>query len=106
MPVLIAANPTMRIDGKAATMSCCTADPFTPQMVPSPHLDVLPVQRNPAVGGGMVYVDDASKDTVLCEMTFGVYQPEHQFAIFLDPDSMQANVNTARWILWRMINSM
>ena len=94
MPVLIAANPTMHIDGKAATMSYCTADPFTPQMVPSPHLDVLPVQRNPAVGGGMVYVGDVSKDTVLCEMTFVVYQPEHQFAIVLDPDSMQANVES------------
>lgn len=94
MPVLIAANPTMRIDGKAATMGYCTADPSAPQMVPSPHLDVLPVQRNPAVGGGMVYIGDASKKTVLCEMTFVVYQPEHQFAIVLDPDSMQANVES------------
>lgn len=94
MPVLIAANPTMRIDDKAATMTSCTADPSAPQMVPSPHLDVLPVQRNPAVGGGMVCVEDVAKDTVLCEMTFAVYQPEQQFAIVLDPDSMQANVES------------
>lgn len=94
MPVLIAVNPTMRIDGKAVEIAYCTADPSAPQMVPSPHLDVLPVQRNPAVGGGVVCVGDAAPKQILCEMTFVVYKPEKQFAIFLEPDSMQANAES------------
>lgn len=94
LPVLVAADPTMHIDGKLANISSCTADPSAPQMVPSPHLDVLPVQRNPAVGGGVVAIGDVRKERVLCQMTFVVYQPEKQFAIVLDPDSMQANVES------------
>ena len=94
MPVLVAANPTMNIDGKAVQMMYCTADPYSPQMVPSPHLDVLPVKRNPAVGGGEVYVSDIDEGKVTCEMTFMVYMPENQFAVALLPDSMQANVES------------
>lgn len=94
MPVLVAANPTMNIDGKTVQMMYCTADPYAPQMVPSPHLDVLPVRRNPAVGGGEVYVSDIAEGKVACEMTFVVYQPENKFAVALLPDSMQANVDS------------
>lgn len=94
MPVLVAANPMMSFDGKAVQMMYCTADPYAPQMVPSPHLDVLPVKRNPAVGGGVVYVSDVAEDKVTCEMTFVVYKPENKFAVALLPDSMQANVES------------
>lgn len=93
-PVLVAVNPTMYIDGKAAEITSCTADSSTPQMVPSPHLDVLPVQRNPAVGGGVVRVGDAAGDQVPCEISFVVYQPAQKFAIYLEPDSMQANAES------------
>lgn len=92
MPVLVAANPMMSIDGKAVQLLHCTADPYDPQMVPSPHLDVLPVKRNPAVGGGVVYVSDIAMDNVTCEMTFVVYKPENKFAAVILPDSMLANV--------------
>ena len=93
MPVLIAANPMMSVDGKEVQMMHCTADPYGPQMVPSPHLDILPVKRNPAVGGGEVYVHDITDGKVTCEMTFMVYKPENKFAVVLHPDSMQANVD-------------
>lgn len=94
MPVLVSANPVMNIDGKEFNLMYCTADPYSPQMVPSPHLDVLPVKRNPAVGGGIVYVSDVAEDKVTCEMTFVVYKPENKFAVILLPDSMQANVES------------
>ncbi|MBR4068540.1 MAG: hypothetical protein IKK08_07960 [Clostridia bacterium] len=94
LPVLIAANPMMSFDGKEVQMMYCTADPYAPQMVPSPHLDVLPVKRNPVVGGGEVYVSDITKGKVTCEMTFVVYKPENKFAVALLPDSMQANVES------------
>lgn len=94
MPVLIAADPMVNIEGKPVQMVHCTADPSGPQMVPSPHLDVLPVKRNPAVGGGELYVRDITQGKVACEMTFRVYKPENKFAVVLHPDSMQANVNT------------
>lgn len=92
MPVLVSASPVMMIDGKEFTLTYCTADPYSPQMVPSPHLDVLPVKRNPAVGGGEVYVRDLTEGKVTCELTFMVYKPENKFAMVLHPDSMQANV--------------
>lgn len=92
MPVLVAAEPMMSVDGKEVQMLYCTADLFTPQMVPSPHLDVLPVRRNPAVGGGVAYVRDIAQGEVACEITFVVYKPENQFAVILEPGSMQANV--------------
>ena len=94
MPVLIAANPMMNIGGKQVQMMHCTADPYAPQIVPSPHLDVLPVKRNPVEGGGEVYVRDITEGKVACEMTFMVYKPENKFAVVLSPDSMQANVET------------
>lgn len=91
MPVLVAAKPTVLIDGQEARMLYCTADPYSPQMVPSPHLDVLPVRRNPAVGGGLISIGEACGDKVTCEMTFVVYQPENRFAVVFWPESMQAN---------------
>ena len=94
MPVLVAADPIMSVDGQTVQMRYCTADPGAPQMVPSPHLDVLPVRRNPAVGGGEVYVGDLPAERVSCEITFVVYQPEKQFAVVLPPDSMQANAES------------
>lgn len=97
MPVLVAAHPMMSIGGKTVQMMYCTADPYDPQMVPSPHLDVLPVKRNPVVGGGEVLIRDSIENTenlVNCELTFTVYQPENRFAVVLHPDSMQAKVDT------------
>lgn len=93
-PVLVAADPTVTFDGQAVQMLYCTAGADAPQMVPSPHLDVLPVKRNPAVGGGVVYVSDLAKKQVSCEMTFVVYQPEKGFAIALSADDMRANVES------------
>lgn len=92
MPVLVSSSPTMSIDGKEFQLMYCTADPHAPQMVPSPHLDILPVKRNPVVGGGEVYVGDIAEGEVTCELTFLVYKPENKFAVVLQPDSMQANV--------------
>lgn len=94
MPVLIAANPMMSFNGNEVQMMYCTADPYAPQMVPSPHLDVLPVKRNPVAGGGEVYVHDVTDGMVTCEMNFMVYKPANKFAVVLHPNSMQANVET------------
>lgn len=93
-PVLVAAMPTVRMNGQEVQMLYCTADPSSPQMVPSPHLDILPAKRNPAVGGGEVDVGNAAEGMVTCEMTFAVYKPENKFAVVLLPDSMQANVES------------
>lgn len=90
MPVLIANHSTALVDGQQMNVFG-TNDPSNPHMVPSPHLDVLPVRRNPAVGGGFISVGDVAKGKVSCEMTFSVYSPEKQFAVLLTPDSMQGN---------------
>ncbi len=67
-------------------------DLYSPQMVPSPHLDILPVQRNPAVGGGWSQrITKPLSGPVECEMTFLVYRPEKGFAVLLEPEDMLAH---------------
>ena len=93
-PVFVAAQPVVLLNGHEAYMQHCTADPSMPQLVPSPHLDVLPVRRNPAAGGGVISAGAVTGDRITCEMTFSVCRPENGLAIFLHPDSMQANIDS------------
>lgn len=94
MPVLVAAQRTVLVDGKEADLLHCTAFYSAPQMVPSPHLDVLPVKRNPAVGGGYISMTEAPEGWTECEVTFAIYAPKNKFAVVLSSDSMQANAES------------
>lgn len=91
-PVLVAIDPEIRLNDEAASISYATAYWSSPQMIPSPHLDFLPVQRNPATGGGWGdRLGDALTGQVECEMTFIVYRPMKGLAVLLDPEEMLAN---------------
>lgn len=90
-PAFIAIDPVIRLNGAQARLAHSTADPYSPQLVPSPHMDFLPVQRNPAFGGGWSSrIDSALTGMVECEMTFVVYRPEKALAYLLDPEDMRA----------------
>lgn len=91
-PAFIAIDPVIRLNGTQATLSYSTGGTNSPQLVPSPHMDFLPVQRNPAFGGGWSSrIDSALTGMVECEMTFVVYRPEKALAYLLDPEDMRAN---------------
>jgi len=91
-PALVAFDRVILLNGKEASLSYATADPYSPQMLPSPHLDILPVRRNPAVGGGWSSrISDALTGPVECEMTLIIYRPVKGFAVLLDPEDMRAH---------------
>lgn len=93
-PALVSAGPAINIDGRPFPLTSCTATSDAPQMVPSPRVDVLPVRRNPAVGGGAAYTSGLTGGKAACELTFTVYRPENKFAVLLDPDGMQARADS------------
>lgn len=86
-------HPTMvallqaQIDGQPVPL-LSSASPDQPKMVPSPHLDILPVQRNPALGGGSCRIPAQRSDSPLCTLTFAVYRPQQRFAFLLAPDGI------------------
>lgn len=91
-PVLVAIAPEIRLNGEKASLSYATAEWRSMQLIPSPHLDFLPVQRNPATGGGWGdRLGDALTGLVECEMTFIVCRPVKGLAVLLDPEGMLAN---------------
>lgn len=91
-PVLVAIDPEIQLNGAEASLSYATAEWHSMQLIPSPHLDFLPVQRNPATGGGWGdRLGDVLTGQVECEMTFIVYRPVKGLAVLLDPDGMLAH---------------
>lgn len=72
----VAIDPVMIIAGQEA----CTDGSV--RMVPSPHLDVLPVKRNPITGGGWCYdMGEGLDGEVVCELSFHIYRPQKAFAL-------------------------
>ncbi len=87
LPALVAMEPRFLVNGEAVSLDEFKADGAEPCLVPSPHLDVLPVQRNPIVRGGWSrIIPQALNGETACEMTFIVYRPKKAFAVVPDPD--------------------
>ena len=64
------------------------------RMVPSPHLDVLPVPRNPITGGFWSgTLPQRLFGQAECEVTFIVYRPKEKFAVVLPPDDWMLDPN-------------
>lgn len=88
-PALVAPDPCITVNGAPVFLEEFMADGAAPCMVPSPHLDVLPVQRNPLLRGGWSrIISQALSGEIECEMTFMVYRPKKTFAVVPDPDDM------------------
>ena len=85
LPVIIALDSQMTVDGQPHTLPHLEYNNI--HMVPSPHLDVLPAQRNPINSGFWSGMLPASlHGQVECAVTFIVYRPQTAFAVLVEPD--------------------
>ncbi len=84
--ILYAVEPTLLINGHEVPLLHASAMVDAPRMVPSPHLDVLPVQRNPVAGGIWCSLPEAlPKEQASCEVRFAIYRPEKGFVLVDEP---------------------
>lgn len=84
-PVIAALDSTFRIDGQDTQLPHPVYS-YNVRMVPSPHLDVLPAQRNPATGGIWANLPADLHGQTECAVTFIVYRPEKAFAVLISPE--------------------
>ena len=95
LPVFIALDSQMTVGGQPHTLP----HPFytyNVRMVPSPHLDVLPAQRNPIAGGFLSgTLPNTFHGETACEVTFIVYEPEEKFAVVIPPNDWMLDPNIA-----------
>ena len=85
-PVLIALDGVLTVDGQPHALPHPVYT-YNVRTVPSPHLDVLPVQRNPVTGGFWSgTLAEGLTGQVDCAVTFIVYRPETAFAFVLEPE--------------------
>ena len=90
-PVLIALDSQLIVDGQPHALPHPVYT-YNVRMVPSPHLDVLPVHRNPVTGGLLSgTLPGTFHGETACEVTFIVYRPEVKFAVVLPPDDPLLN---------------
>lgn len=87
-PAVVLLDSTITLNGKPASIPHYQQD-HDGQLVPSPHLDMVPAQRNPAQGGSWRSgLAEGLSGLVQGEMTFIVYRPEKAFAYLVAPGSM------------------
>ena len=79
--VLVTLDQDMLLGGEPARLTHPSV--VDAKMVPSPHLDFLPVQRNPILRGAWSGTLPELSGTVEAEVTFLIYRPEKGFA-FVD----------------------
>lgn len=84
-PVIAALDSTFCINGQATQLPHPVYS-YNVRMVPSPHLDVLPAQRNPATGGVWAKLPAGLHGQAECAVTFIVYRPEKAFAVLISPE--------------------
>ena len=87
-PALVLLSSDLIVAGQPTSVPHYVTNTGDARLVPSPHLDVLPVQRNPLTGGGWSNTIDTSlTGTVSGVAYFDVYRPEKAFAVLIPADS-------------------
>ena len=87
-PALVLLESDLTVAGQPVGVPHYVANTGDARLVPSPHLDVLPVQRNPLRSGGWSNtIGIPLAGTVTGEANFGVYRPEKAFAVLIPADS-------------------
>lgn len=85
LPVIAALDSHITVNGQP----CDIPHPvytYNVRMIPSPHLDVLPAQRNPVTGGVWADLPAGLHGQAECAVTFIVYRPEKAFAVLISPE--------------------
>ena len=86
-PAMVALDGHILINGEEVRIDEFQPDGIAPRLVPSARLDVLPVRRNPAEGGGWSEIISRKLDGMAdCELQFIVYRPRKAFAVVPDPE--------------------
>ncbi|MBQ2954132.1 MAG: DUF4179 domain-containing protein [Clostridia bacterium] len=87
-PALVLLSSDLTVAGQPVGVPHYVTNASDARLVPSPHLDVLPVQRNPLPGGGWSNtIDEPLTGMVTGEAFFDVYRPEKGFAVLIPADS-------------------
>jgi len=87
-PALVLLSSDLTIAGQAVGIPHYITNTGDARLIPSPHLDVLPVRRNPFTGGGWSNtIGTPLSGIVTGEVCFEVYRPENAFAMLLPADS-------------------
>ena len=87
-PALVLLNSDLTVDGVPVGVPHYVSNAAGARLIPSPHLDVLPVRRNPFPGGGWSNtIGTPLTGIVSGEAFFDVYRPEKAFAVLLPADS-------------------
>lgn len=87
-PALVLLSSDLTIAGQSVGVPHYVANSSDARLIPSPHLDVLPVRRNPFPGGGWSNtINRPLAGTVSGEAHFVVCRPEKAFAVLLPADS-------------------
>lgn len=87
-PALVLLSSDLTVDGAPVGVPHYVSNTGDARLIPSPHLDVLPVRRNPFPGGGWSNtISVPLTGAVSGEAFFDVYRPEKAFAVLLPADS-------------------
>lgn len=87
-PALVLLGSDLTLNGQPVGVPHYVTNAGDARLVPSPHLDVLPVQRNPLSGGGWSNtIETPLTGTVSSEVFFDVYRPEKAFVVLIPADS-------------------
>lgn len=93
-PALVLLASELTVDGQAVGVPHYVSNAGDARLVPSPHLDVLPVHRNPFHSGGWSdTIGQPLAGMVSGEAFFNVYRPEKAFAVLIPADSDFYNDN-------------
>lgn len=88
-PALVLLDNALVLNGLPVGIPHYAANSSDARLVPSPHLDVLPVRRNPLPGGSWSNrITEALTGEVTGEVTFIVYRPQESFAFLIPSDHM------------------
>lgn len=86
---LVALCGDLTLNGQAIRLMAYADDAPDTTLVPSPHLDALPVRRNPVSGGAWSQtLTEGLSGQAACDVTFIVHRPQKAFAYLCTPDSM------------------
>lgn len=86
---LVALCGDLTLNGQAIRLMAYADDAPDTTLVPSLHLDALPVRRNPVSGGAWSQtLTEGLSGQAACDVTFIIYRPQKAFAYLCTPDSM------------------
>lgn len=87
-PALVLLASDLTVAGQPVGVPHYVSNAGDARLIPSPHLDVLPVRRNPFPSGGWSNpIDQPLTGVVTGEAWFEVYRPEKAFAVLIPADS-------------------